>query len=192
MTDLCFTCSWNRLYTFFLESNIETNEEQHPDEQEESKEKETSAGGHDNKEDADNDDTSLVRFEFLLFILYCAHARYYTQSSQDLISAVDKCKSMVFWVEKSMALLTLCLVYLLMHNDPSTIRFSPPRVQIKTKPPQIPTFATNGRGRKTSLRASAKQFSACLFVQSFGRIGVQQIQQIFNGHVCVLLRRQGA
>ena len=87
------------MYTFFLESNIETYEEEHPGEQKESKEKEkeTSAGGKDNKEDADNDDTSLVRFEFLLFILYCAHARYYTQSSQDLISAVDKCKWFFVW-----------------------------------------------------------------------------------------------
>ena len=85
--------------------------------------------------------------------------------------------------------LTLCFVYI---DAQQLFRFSPPRVQIKIKPPQIPTFATNGRGRKTSLRASVKQFPACLFVQSFGRIGVQQIQQIFNGHVCVLLHRHGA
>jgi hypothetical protein len=76
--------SWNRLYTFFLASNIEIDikEEAFVD---------NDNNNNENEDEQDNDDTSLVRFEFLLFIIMSAHARYYTQSSNDLVSSVDKC-----------------------------------------------------------------------------------------------------
>ena len=93
MIHLGTDCGWNRLYTFFLAANVEI-----------SIQEDSEGAGHGGEQKVDvnaaaaaavdndqNDDTSLVRFEFLLFIVMCAHARYYSQSSNDLISAVDKC-----------------------------------------------------------------------------------------------------
>ena len=95
--------TWNRLFTFFLAANVELDAEILESDINRSLSK--TPNGSSSKEmaskeiieidgnDEENDDTSLVRFEFLLFIILCAHARYYTQSSNDLVSAVEKCLS---------------------------------------------------------------------------------------------------
>ena len=87
--------SWNRLFTFFLAANVEIEvekEEPANDLAQANTKTMATLAPHDlAHQDDDNDDTSLVRFEFLLFLVMCSHARYYSQSSNDLVSAVDKC-----------------------------------------------------------------------------------------------------
>ncbi len=106
--------SWNRLFTFFLAANVEVDTEENVADMLADDDGTAAAGGSTaaaagggaddghavshtyaddegiDMDDADNDDSSLVRFEFLLFVILCAHARYYAQSSEDLVSAVEK------------------------------------------------------------------------------------------------------
>ena len=93
--------TWNRCYTFFLAANVEIDTEiviADEDDEDDDYEGDAAATYGDvaddegiDADDAVNDDSSLVRFEFVLFLIMCAHGRYFSQSSNDLVSAVSKC-----------------------------------------------------------------------------------------------------